>query len=251
MSVGLCASTSCGQSVGRTLFLDREPLLPVADHTRRYESHGEHAESVTYGSDRGQRFWQVCGSISLGQSATAVHLVAERFSWLACSSLRKCTDPEASPATIVTLSGATAQETSPASAVKVTTSPVPRSHTLSVWSSEAETACFPSGVIATAKTPPLWPVRVRRSRPVARSHTLSVLSYEAETACFPSGVTATALTQPVWPVRVRRSRPVARCHTLSVSSSEAETACLPSGVTATALTTCVWPVRVRRSRPVA
>src|ERR1039457_6459262 len=104
------------------------------------------------------------------------------------------------------------------------------SHTLSMWSSDAETACSPSGVTATAQTGE-WPSSVRSGRAVSRSHTFSVWSRDAETAPFPSGVIATAETGE-WPSSVRCVRPVARSHTFSVRSRDAETARLPSGVTA-------------------
>ena len=101
---------------------------------------------------------------------------------------RKWTRPDPSPANT--------QQRAGASQVKVAiTVPVAKSHTLSVWSSEAETACIPSGVTATAFTWPLWPGRVRSSRPLARSQTLSVFGkrcarsapssqvYEIKTGC--------------------------------------------------------------------
>ena len=50
----------------------------------------------------------------------------------------------------------------------------PRSHTLSVLSSEAETAGFPSAVTATPLTNEEWPSRVRSSRLLSRSHTFGV-----------------------------------------------------------------------------
>ena len=66
--------------------------------------------------------------------------------------------------------------------------PLSRSQTLSVLSSDPETAGRPSGVIATALTEPEWPSRVRITLPLSRSQTLSVLSSDPETAYLPSGV---------------------------------------------------------------
>jgi len=63
---------------------------------------------------------------------------------------RKWTRPDPSPANT--------QQRAGASQVKVAiTVPVAKSHTLSVWSSEAETACIKSGVTATAFTWPQFP----------------------------------------------------------------------------------------------
>ena len=61
---------------------------------------------------------------------------------------RKCKQPPASPATM--RSAMKAQHSAALSQVKVAvTSPVPRSHTFSVWSQEAETARRPSPLTAT------------------------------------------------------------------------------------------------------
>ena len=106
-----------------------------------------------------------------------------------------------------------------ASAVKVArASPVSRSHTFSVLSSEAETARRPSGLTATPLTQSEWPSSVRSSRPVSRSHTFSVLSSEAETARRPSGAHRHAIDSAEWPSSVRSSRPLSRSHTFSVLS---------------------------------
>jgi len=85
--------------------------------------------------------------------------------------------------------------------------PVFKSHTFKVRSSEAEMACPPSGVTATARTRPVWPSSVCTACPLFKSHTFKVRSSEAEMACPPSGTTATARTWPVWPSRVRNSGP--------------------------------------------
>ena len=70
--------------------------------------------------------------------------------------------------------------------------PLSRSHTISVWSLDAETTRLPSGVTATPATDPEWPSSVHSQPPVYRSQTFSVWSPDAETARWPSGVTATA-----------------------------------------------------------
>jgi hypothetical protein len=58
------------------------------------------------------------------------------------------------------------------------------SHTFSVLSPDAETACFPSAITAAPETTSEWPSSVRNARPVSRSHAFSVLSSDAETARF-------------------------------------------------------------------
>ncbi len=59
-----------------------------------------------------------------------------------------------------------AQQSNPPSLPKLaTTSPVAKSHSFRVVSLDAESACFPSGVMATACTPLLCPERVRISGP--------------------------------------------------------------------------------------
>ena len=78
--------------------------------------------------------------------------------WVANSSygicnLKKCTFPNLSPAIIVALSGATAQQWMGLSPVKVAIiSSVPKSQTLRVLFHEPEIALVPSGVTATAFT---------------------------------------------------------------------------------------------------
>ena len=110
----------------------------------------------------------------------------------ASMSCRKCTLPDASPATIVRPSNETAQEVVRPSAVsKASSFPLSRSQTRSVLSSDAETARRPSGVMATPFTERLWPSSVRRLWPLSGSQTRSVLSSDAETARRPSGVMVT------------------------------------------------------------
>jgi len=66
---------------------------------------------------------------------------------------RKCTRPDALPATMVTPSGVTAQQYIELSPVKLAmTSPVSRFHSFRVLSSEPEIARLPSAVTATALT---------------------------------------------------------------------------------------------------
>ena len=56
------------------------------------------------------------------------------------------------------------------------------SHTLNVWSSDAETTHLPSGVSTAALVKPLCPLRARSSAPLCSSHTFSVRSYDDEMA---------------------------------------------------------------------
>jgi hypothetical protein len=59
--------------------------------------------------------------------------------------------------------------------------PVSAFHTISLRSSDAETARFPSGVTATPWTGLEWPSRVRKTRLALTSHTFSIRE-EAEIA---------------------------------------------------------------------
>src|SRR5207248_1803125 len=79
-----------------------------------------------------------------------------------------------------------------------------------VLSSDAETACRPSGVTAHAHTALAWPWSVATWRPLASSHTLNVWSSDAETTCRPSGVTAHAVTDEEWPETLRTSAGLSR-----------------------------------------
>ena len=123
-----------------------------------------------------------------------------------------------------------------------------RSQTRTVRSLPPLTAQVPSGLSATEKTSPVWPVRAASWRPVARSQTRRVPSSLPLTARAPSSLTATARTQSVWPVRAASWRPVARFHTRTVPSSLPLTARAPSWLTATARTGPVWPVRICLNR---
>ena len=82
--------------------------------------------------------------------------------------------------------------------------PVAGSQIRTVPSSLAVASQVPSGAIATARTVPVWPVRVWRSVPVAGSQIRTVPSPPAVASQVPSGAIATARTPPVWPVRVWR-----------------------------------------------
>src|SRR4028119_2057096 len=69
------------------------------------------------------------------------------------SKRRKCTRPDRSPATTVTPSGKTAQQSKPESPLKLAISlPPSRSQIFRVQSHEPEIAVRPSGAIATALT---------------------------------------------------------------------------------------------------
>src|SRR5919199_5107463 len=98
---------------------------------------------------------------------------------------RKCTRPDCSPATIVTPSGATAQQLNALSPEKLAiASLLERFKTLRVPFAEPEITCLPSGVTATAFIESLSSVRVNSFSPVTRFQTLRVLSAELEITCL-------------------------------------------------------------------
>ena len=73
--------------------------------------------------------------------------------------------------------------------------PVTGSQIRTVPSSLAVASQLPSGAIATACTPPVWPVRVWRSVPVTGSQIRTVPSSPAVASQLPSGAIATASTR--------------------------------------------------------
>src|SRR4028118_1322056 len=97
------------------------------------------------------------------------------------SSRRKYTRPDSSPATIVTPSGAIAQDAIELLPVKLAmTFPLDKFQTLRVLSHEPEIARLPSAVTATALTERVCSLRVNCSFRVVKSQTLRVLSSEPE-----------------------------------------------------------------------
>ena len=95
---------------------------------------------------------------------------------------------------------------------------------------------MPSGENATARTVPVWPTSVQRSRPVVGSHSLMVPSSLAEASVFPSGEKATAQTIPACPLSVWRSEGLAASatsQTFTVPSQLPEARVRPSGENAT------------------
>ncbi len=66
--------------------------------------------------------------------------------------------------------------------------PLSASQTFTVLSQLPETMRLPSGLIATALTPSVWPLRERISVPLSASQTFTVLSQLAETMRLPSGL---------------------------------------------------------------
>ena len=137
---------------------------------------------------------------------------------------------------IVCPSGATAQLHMLPSPVKVAIcSPLSRSQTRSVRSSEPETARCPSGVTAKALIQPVWPSSVR-SAGCSRGPTPSAFGHASPTRRGARRADRQGPDLFVWPSSVRELCPLSRSHTRKVWSSEADTARRPSGVTATALT---------------
>src|SRR5690348_6877100 len=126
-----------------------------------------------------------------------------------------------------------------------------RSHSHTVLPAPALASSRPSGLNATPRTEPPWPINVRRCAPVAGSHSRTVLSALQLASSRPSGLNATPRTEPLWPVRVRRCLAVAGSHSRTVLSALQLASSRPSGLNATPRTESVWPVRVRRCAPVA
>jgi hypothetical protein len=104
-------------------------------------------------------------------------------------------------------------------------------------SPEAQRA--PSGEIATADAPSLWPAKREISRPVATSQTRAVLSQLAEARRFPSAEKARALT--VWPWR-KAVEPRRAIAPLGERSSSARVAAARASI---AMTTMIVSVLIR------
>jgi hypothetical protein len=115
--------------------------------------------------------------------------------------------------------------------------PVAASQIRAVRSSLAVASHLPSGAIATASTPPAWPVRTARSSPVAASQIRAVPSRLAVASQEPSGATATAVVGPARSARRALYLPVTASQIRVVRSWLAVASQEPSGATATALTT--------------
>src|SRR2546421_6369257 len=104
-------------------------------------------------------------------------------------------------------------------------------HNLSVWSSEAETAHCPSGLIAQPFTPSACPLKMKTSSPVSALHPLTVPSRDVESIHLPSGLMTHPVTMPTWPKVVKRSVLVRTSHTFSPRSL-VEASHVPSGLIA-------------------
>src|SRR5262245_32914992 len=109
--------------------------------------------------------------LALGWDAAAVGFGEEGRS--ADGQARNQTEPAAAPAMMAALVVVIAVQAVPVRWVSQHV-PASRSHTLSVWSHDAETTRWPSGVTAHARTLEVWPSSVASARPVWRFHTLSV-----------------------------------------------------------------------------
>src|SRR6266568_500803 len=108
-------------------------------------------------------------------------------------------------------------------------------HSFSVWSSAAETAHCPLGLIAQSFTPSACPLKMKTSSPVSALHPLIVPSRDVESIHLPSGLIAHPVTMPTWPKVVKRSVLVRTSHTFSPRSL-IETSHVPSGLIAQANT---------------
>src|SRR5579859_1769702 len=107
-------------------------------------------------------------------------------------------------------------------------SPVCRSHILSILSCDADTSQSSAGLTAAAHLSTLssWPTSLNCSSLVSLSHTLTVPSSDPDTITFPDGLITCSSSQPVSPVHAGNlisSSSVCVSHILSVLSSEAET----------------------------
>ena len=126
-------------------------------------------------------------------------------------------------------------QTAPSTRIALTHSqPAPSAvHTRTVRSSPPLASQVPSGAIATAFTPSVWPVRVARRVPSA-PHTRTLRSSPPLASQVPSGAIATPLTLLLWPVRVARAVP-SGAQIRTVPSSLPVASQVPSGAIATAL----------------
>ena len=119
---------------------------------------------------------------------------------------------------------------------------------LTVLSSEPESACWLSGSATRAFTQKCAARRCSRGcRP--RSHTRTVSSTEPLRKRWPSGIAATASTPLVCPSQVLTRLLLATLHTLTSVSPEPLMMCWPSGVTTNARAHLVCPLKVWTSVP--
>src|SRR5947209_7644730 len=104
-------------------------------------------------------------------------------------------------------------------------------HSFSVWSSPAETAHCPLGLIAQLFTPSACPLKMKTSSPVSALHPLIVPSRDVESIHLPSVLMAHPVTVPTCPKVLKRSVLVPRSHTFSPILL-VETSHVPSGLIA-------------------
>ena len=107
------------------------------------------------------------------------------------------------------------------------------SQTRAVPSSEAVTACLPSGLNAAELIGPPWPFS-STNVPPETSHTRAVRSLDVVRMCDPSGLNAAEVTGPAWPCNTEIGWPVPASQTRAVPSWDAVTMREPSGLNAAA-----------------
>lgn len=109
--------------------------------------------------------------------------------------------------------------------------PVVKSQSLSVISSDADARVLPSGENATAQTGFEWPMSVQRVTPVVESQSLIILflSSDPDARVSPSGENATALTSSEWPSSVLHVTPVVEPKSLALSSRDPDASVVSSG----------------------
>mmetsp|Transcript_5875 Transcript_5875/g.18017 ORF Transcript_5875/g.18017 Transcript_5875/m.18017 type:complete len:342 (+) Transcript_5875:2326-3351(+) len=134
-------------------------------------------------------------------------------------------------------------------------SPVSRSHTRAVRSSEHVTACVPLASTVTLLRRPAWPLSTCMHRPRTPSHTRAVRSCDAVTSSDVEPINSTDTTHPVWPSSTCMQTSSSRSQTHTVASSLTVAARQPSAEMATSSTrpswSPPWPSRICSHEPSA
>jgi hypothetical protein len=107
--------------------------------------------------------------------------------------------------------------------------PVVKSQSLTVISSDPDARVWPSGENATAQTIFEWPMSVQRVTPVVESQSLIILSSDPDARVSPSGENATALTSSEWPSSVLLVTPVVEPKSLALPSRDPDASVVSSG----------------------
>ncbi len=114
--------------------------------------------------------------------------------------------------------------------------PVAASQSRAVLSSLPVRTALPSGLNATAATPPWWAMGGPMGSPVAASQSRAVSSSLPVRTALPSGLNATARTLPWWAMGGPMGLAVAGSQSRAVLSELPVRTALPSGLNATQLT---------------